>query len=142
MPRPTATRTFGVDAEDVLAIVTDVTRLPEFLEGLDAVSPLGHRRWRWDARYCGRVRQVDVLVTVELKDNRVAWKALHRPAFDGELRVEPKGPGLCRVTLALQVEPRGFVEGFAEMAGLTGWMADRDLQRLAGLLGATNSRVA
>lgn len=142
MPRPTASLTFGVDAERVLDVIEHAERLPEVLDGLERATPLGHRRWRWSVRYCGRGRDVDVVTTVDRKAGRVAWKALHKPTFDGEFRVTPLGETMCRVTLQLDIQPSGFVESFAEMTGLTGWMVERDLQRLADILGTKATAAA
>jgi uncharacterized membrane protein len=114
-----------------------VENWPRFVDGLDAVEKIGHRRYRWSVRYAKHARTVDVVMSVDAHQHRIAWKHLNGGSFDGTLRVTPLGDTRSQVDLALDIEPEGFVEGVVDAFGTTGtsgWMAQRDLQKLQDLV--------
>src|SRR5690349_13816157 len=120
----------------------DVGHWPDFLEGLDGVEALGFRRYRFAVNYAGHARSCDVVVSVDQRDQRVAWKHLQGPAFAGTVRLCPLTPERTRVDLLLDIAPVGLIDGFVENSGMTDAMAARDLQRLRRLVldGAVTGR--
>lgn len=110
---------------------------PRFLEGLDSIEKIGHRRYRWSIRFAKHARTVDVVMSQDPHQRRIAWKHLHGGRFDGTVRLTPVGDSRTQVDLVIDVQPQGFVEGVVDAVGAqgtTGWMAQRDIQRLQDLV--------
>lgn len=129
-----ASVTVPLPQAELFAWLCSVENWPKFLEGLEGVEPLGYRRYRWSVHYAGRRRTTDVVVSVDARQHRLSWRHLHRPAFDGTLRLTALSLTRTQVELVLDIEPTGLVEGLVESVGMTGWMAQRDLQRLRDLV--------
>jgi uncharacterized membrane protein len=129
-------------ADQLFGWLKDVGHWPEFLEGLDGVEEIGFRRYRCAVSYAGHSRSCDVVVSIDPRDRRVAWKHLHGPAFDGTLRLRPLTADRTRVDLLIDIAPVGLLDGFVESTGMTDAMAARDLQRLRRLVldGAVTGR--
>jgi uncharacterized membrane protein len=123
-----------IGVEELYAWVREVRHWPQFLDGLVSVEPLGFRRYRWTVTYAGRSRTCDVVASMDPHEHRIAWRRQHRPAFDGTIRLTPVGDARTRVDLMIQIEPAGFLDGFVDSTGMTGWMAEHDLQRLRRLV--------
>lgn len=131
-----ASATVPMATEDLFAWLCHVENWPRFMAELDEVEPLGHRRYRWSVRFAKHAREVDVVLSVDPHQHRIAWKHLHGAPFDGTIRLTPVSESRCRVDLQFDVEPQGFVEGVIDAfgsAGAGGWTAQRDLQRLCDL---------
>lgn len=134
-----ASATVPMRPEALFEWLCTVENWPQFLEGLDAVEKLGHRRYRWSVCFAKHERTVDVVTSVDLRQHRISWKHLSGGSFDGSVRVTAVGDARSQVDLVLDVEPEGFVEGVVDAfgaTGTTGWMAHRDVQRLQDLVKA------
>lgn len=133
-----ASRVVSCDATTLYTELSDVQLWPEFLEGLEAVEPLGHHRYRWTVCFAGRTRprEVDVVLSLDPRTHRVSWRHLTRPAFDGSFRLEPVSESRTRVHLDLAPTPEGSLEGLYDVARMDHWDAGRDLERLADVLAA------
>ena len=111
-----------------------VENWPRFLDGLEAVEPLGYRRYRWAVTYAGRTSTCDVTVSVDPHEHRISWRHHAGAPFDGVLRLIRVSEHRTEVDLFLSIKPTGLIDGLAELAGRGGWLATRDLQRLRELV--------
>ena len=134
MHRLHASRNLSADIDELYDWLRDVEHWPQFLEGLRSVEPLGYRRYRWTVTYAGRTRTVDVVVSLDARDKRLAWKHLNGAAFDGTIWLAPVRPRYTKVDLTLRMEPASFVEGIIDSTGATGWLAEHDLRQLSQLV--------
>lgn len=117
-------------ADELYAWLREVENWPQFLEGLDAVESLGYRRYRWRITYAGRSETCDVVVTPDAEERRISWRHLAGKPFDGTLRMTPLSADRTRVDLVIDIKPVGLAQGIADFTHHTGWMAERDVQRL------------
>lgn len=103
---------------------------PRFLEGLEAVEPLGYHRYRWTITYAGRTSTCDVTVSLDPHDHRISWKHHAGAPFDGVMRLFPVSDRRTEVDLFVNIKPQGLIDGVLDFSGRGGWLAERDLQRL------------
>ena len=103
---------------------------PMFLEGLEAVEPLGYHRYRWVITYAGRTSTCDVTVSFDPHDHRISWKHHAGAPFDGVMRLFPVSDHRTEVDLFVNIKPQGLIDGVLDFSGRGGWLAERDLQRL------------
>lgn len=118
-------------ATELFAELRRVEEWPHFTEGLHAVVPTGHHRYRWDVVYAGQRREVDLVVSFDHRRRAITWKSLRRPAFDGGLRLVPLDAHRTRVHGWMSVEPVGIVQTLVSGPHLTSAMVARNLQRLS-----------
>jgi uncharacterized membrane protein len=137
MTHQDATSVVSLPLAQVYARLATVEDWPRFLMGLDSVRRTGHERFLFTVKDgARRLREVEVAVRPHPGENRITWRALTGPKFDGELKLSPAGSMHTRVQLTLTAEPAGFLAGLSEMIGATTPAAVIDLQRLESHLGA------
>jgi uncharacterized membrane protein len=122
----------------------DVANWTRFLEGLETVEPLGYRRYRWTITYARRTLPCDVVVSIDPKEHRFAWKHQAGAPFDGTIRLTAVGEARTKVDLDTHIKPTGLLDGIVEFTGRAGWEVERDLQRLRDVVasGALSSAAA
>ena len=120
--------------EELYDWLRHVENWPRFMEGLEAVEPLGYRRYRWTVSYARRTSTCDVTVSMDPQAHRIAWRHHAGTAFDGVLRLFPVSPQRTEVDIFLTIKPSGLIEGVVDFSGRGGWLAERDLQRLRELV--------
>ena len=111
-----------------------VENWPRWLEGLEAVEPLGYRRYRWTITYARRTSTCDVTVSMDPREHRISWRHLTGTPFDGVLRLFPVSEHRTEVDIFLDIKPGGLIDGVVDFSGRGGWLAERDLQRLRELV--------
>jgi uncharacterized membrane protein len=137
MTHQEASSVVSLPIAQVYARLANVADWPSFLMGLDAVRRTGHERFVFTVKDgARRLRDVEVAVRPHPGENRITWRALGGPKFDGELKMTEAGSTHTRVQLSLTAEPAGFLAGLSEMIGATTPAAVIDLQRLETHLGA------
>lgn len=121
-----------------------VENWPQFLEGLDAVEPLGYRRYRWTITYGRHTSTCDVTLSMDPHEHRIAWKHHAGAPFDGVMRLFPVSEHRTEVDLFVNIKPQGLIDGVLDFTGRGGWLAERDLQRLREVVahGGLGSAVA
>lgn len=124
----------GVD--DLYSWLHDVANWPQFLEGLEAVEPLGYHRYRWQVTFGRRPGTCDVVVSVDPQEHRFSWRHLAGTPFDGTIRLTPVTEDRTQVDLVVDVKPLDLLDGVVDLGGRDDWMAERDLQRLRDVVAA------
>ncbi len=108
---------------------TQFEDFPQFMDGIESVSQLDDTHLRWVASIAGVRREWTALITEQLPDKRIAWEAIEGVTNSGLVTFDPIGPGSTRVSLTLEFEPAGVVEGLADRIGLVRSKAHADLER-------------
>lgn len=129
-----ATVVVSVPLAEAEVKLRDVECWPRFLIGLEEATKTAYERYLFVVREGRRTREVQVCVVDHPREHRISWRALARPAFDGELRLHPVDDRHTRVTLTLVAEPAGFLAGLSEMVGSSASTATLAVQQLDAFL--------
>jgi uncharacterized membrane protein len=134
MKRQQASMVVAAPLAVVERTLTDVSRWPEFLSGVDEVKPTGFERYRFTVSGGGNRREVPVCVTPHPAEHRISWHALEGPRYLGEIRLHLVDDAHTRVDLTMSADPVGILDGFSEMLGERHRTVELDLRRLDRLL--------
>ncbi|HVN10975.1 MAG TPA: SRPBCC family protein [Kineosporiaceae bacterium] len=117
MARQEATTVVAVSLDAVEARLTDVSRWPEFVTGLESVEPAGFERYRFTVAARGRRRTLHVCVVPHPAEHRISWRALEGPRYVGELRLRAVDDRHTRIDLTMTIDPEGLMDGLREIVG-------------------------
>jgi uncharacterized membrane protein len=116
---------------------TQFEDFPRFMEGVESVTQLDDKRLHWVAKVGGRTKTWDSEITRQVPDQEIDWLGFGDPDNRGRLVFEEADGGAkTRVTLALDYEPQGAVEGVADKLGLVRRRVERDMQNFKEFLEA------
>ncbi len=108
---------------------TQFEEFPRFMEGVEEVHQLGDRTLHWRARIAGKVEEWDAEIVNQVPDQQIAWRHTRGAVNSGVVSFTPIDAERCRVTLALEYDPRGFVEKAGELLGVVSRRVEGDLDR-------------
>ena len=112
---------------------TQFEEFPEFMDGVEQVTQLDDRRLHWVAEIAGARREWDAEIVDQQPDRRIAWRSLDGTPNAGVVTFQPEGSG-TRVSLDLDVEPRGVVEKIGDKLGFVSKQAEGDLKRFKAFI--------
>ena len=85
-----ASRVVHVTVPEAMARLRAVEEWPRFLHNLDSVTPAGPGRYVFRLVDQRAARDVSVVVSTDVKQHIIRWKALRGPAFFGSIRLVGK----------------------------------------------------
>lgn len=86
----------------------DFERYPEFLSGVEAVRRIGERRLAWRANIGGEECDLEVVITEQRPNRRIAWASHGSPHIAGSVELAPHGERSTRLTLTRETEVEDF----------------------------------
>ncbi|MDF3301751.1 SRPBCC family protein [Streptomyces tropicalis] len=109
---------------------TQFEEFPKFMEGVEEVRQLDHRRNHWTTRIGGVRREFDTEIVDQLADDRITWRTVDGDTRQrGSVRFQRLDETHTRVELTMDVEPGGVAEKGADALGLIDRRVKGDLRR-------------
>jgi uncharacterized membrane protein len=108
---------------------TQFEEFPRFMEGVEAVRQLDDKRLRWRARIGGRTEEWDAEIVQQIPDQTIAWRRTLGARNAGVVVFRPLDAERTRISLAIEYDPRGFVEKLGAVLGLVSRRVEGDLER-------------
>jgi uncharacterized membrane protein len=108
---------------------TQFEEFPKFMDGVDAVYQLDDRTLEWHAAIAGMPTQWRAEITEQAPDQRIAWHSTEGAANAGVVTFHRLDERRSRVTLQLDIEPKGAVESVGDALGMVKRRAASDLAR-------------
>src|SRR5512138_331603 len=108
---------------------TQFEEFPRFMEGVEEVHQLDDRTLHWRARIGGRTEEWTAEIVQQQPDESIAWRHTHGAVNSGEVVFAPLDAERCRVTLALEYDPKGFIEKAGDILGVVSRRVEGDLER-------------
>ncbi|HET8540190.1 MAG TPA: SRPBCC family protein [Anaeromyxobacter sp.] len=123
----------SVEIEKPLRMVydqwTQFEEFPRFMEGVEEVVQRGDRMLHWKARIGGKVEEWDAEIVDQVPDQQIAWRHTRGAVNRGVVTFSPLDAERCKVTLALEYDPDGFVEKVGDALGFVSRRVEGDLER-------------
>lgn len=108
---------------------TQFESFPQFMQGVEEVHQLDDTHLHWRADVAGKETEWDAEVTEQIPDERVAWKSTSGQPNGGVVTFHRLGPDQTRVTVQMDWEPQGIVEGVGSALGFDDARVQGDLER-------------
>jgi uncharacterized membrane protein len=108
---------------------TQFEEFPRFMEGVEEVHQLDDRTLHWKARLGGRTEEWDAEIVQQIPDQSIAWRHTRGAVNSGVVTFTPVDAGRCRVSLALEYDPKGFLEKVGDALGIVSRRVEGDLER-------------
>ena len=108
---------------------TQFEEFPRFMEGVEEVVQHGARTLHWKAKIAGKSEEWDAEIVDQVPDQQIAWRHTRGAVNRGVVSFMPLDGERCRVTLALEYDPQGFVEKAGEALGIVSRRVEGDLER-------------
>ena len=108
---------------------TQFEEFPRFMEGVEEVVQHGDRTLHWKARIAGKVEEWDAEIVDQVPDQQIAWRHTRGAVNRGVVSFTPLDAERCKVTLALEYDPNGFVEKVGDILGVVSRRVEGDLER-------------
>jgi uncharacterized membrane protein len=108
---------------------TQFEQFPQFMEGVEEVRQLDDKRLQWRASIAGKSEEWQAEIVEQTSDRVVAWRSTTGADNGGRVSFAPAGTNATRVTLRLDYEPEGIVEGAGDKLGFVSRRVEGDLER-------------
>jgi len=108
---------------------TQFEDFPRFMEGIQKVTQLDDTHLHWVANIGGKNVEWDATISEQIPDQRIVWYSDRGAVHSGMVSFNPVGPEITRVTLRIDYEPEGFVEGTGDKLGFVSRRVEGDLKR-------------
>jgi uncharacterized membrane protein len=108
---------------------TQFEEFPKFMDGVERVDQLDDTRLHWVAKVAGKTKEWDAKITEQTPDERVAWTATDGAENAGVVTFHRLDDASTRVTVQMDVEPEGAVEGVGDAIGVPDRRVKGDLER-------------
>jgi uncharacterized membrane protein len=113
---------------------TQFNEFPQFMDGVESVTPLDATTLEWVATIAGRRRTWRVRILDQTPDIRVAWESMDGGVSDGTVLFRSLSLDRTVVTLRLEVEPDGPMEALGAPAGFLEGQGRANLRRFKDLV--------
>ena len=113
---------------------TQFEDFPQFMGAVKKVTQLEDDRLEWVAEIAGVRRQWTARILEQVPDRKVAWAATEGATNAGAVMFEDVGGGQTSVSLVLEYEPEGLLEGIGDKLNLVERQADADLERFKAFI--------
>ena len=117
---------------------TQFEDFPHFMEGVERVTQLDDRRLHWVAEIAGTREEWDAEIVDQEPDRRISWRSISGTTNAGVVAFQLLGPNSTRVTLDLDVEPKGLKEKAGEKLGFVSKQVEGDLKRFKEFIESRN----
>jgi uncharacterized membrane protein len=108
---------------------TQFEEFPRFMEGVEEVVQHGDKMLHWKAKIGGKVQEWDAEIVDQVPDQQIAWRNTRGAVNRGVVSFKPLDAERCKVTLALEYDPKGFVEKVGDVLGVVSRRVEGDLER-------------
>ena len=108
---------------------TQFEEFPRFMEGVEEVHQLDEKTLRWRARIGGKTEEWDAEIVQQVPDQSIAWRNARGAVNSGVVTFVPLDAERTRLSLALDYDPRGFVEKVGDLLGIVSRRVEGDLER-------------
>ncbi len=108
---------------------TQFEEFPRFMEGVEEVRQLDDKTLHWKARIAGKTEEWDAEIVQQIPDQSIAWRHTRGAVNAGSVVFTPLDARRSRVTLALEYDPKGFVEKVGDILGVVARRVEGDLER-------------
>jgi uncharacterized membrane protein len=118
---------------------TQFEEFPSFMDGVDEVTRTGGNQLHWVASVAGKQEEWDAEITETVPNQRIAWQATSGKPNSGAVTFHPLGDGRTTITLQMEWETEGIVEGIGAMLGQDDRKVQGDLERFKALVETRDS---
>jgi uncharacterized membrane protein len=108
---------------------TQFEEFPRFMEGVEEVQQLDDTTLHWVASVAGKREEWQAEIVHQMPDQSIAWRHTSGAVNSGVVTFTPLEAERCRVTLALEYDPQGFVEKVGDALGFVSRRVEGDLER-------------
>lgn len=108
---------------------TQFEEFPRFMEGVEEVHQLDDKTLHWKARIAGRTEEWEAEIVDQVPDQSIGWRHTRGAINRGVVTFTALDGERCRVTLALEYDPQGFVEKVGDALGFVSRRVEGDLER-------------
>ena len=118
---------------------TQFESFPSFMDGVEKVVQGDDRTLEWTASIAGQRAELDRRITDQTPDTRVAWKSTSGAETPGPSCSSQPTMAETKVTLRMDVDPKGFIENVGDKIGAVDRQVKGDLERFKDVHGDTRS---
>jgi uncharacterized membrane protein len=108
---------------------TQFEEFPRFMEGVEEVHQIDDRTLQWKAKIGGKTEEWLAEIVQQIPDQSIAWRHTSGAVNSGVVTFVPVDAERCRVSLALEYDPQGFVEKVGDALGVVSRRVEGDLER-------------
>jgi len=108
---------------------TQFEEFPRFMEGVKSVKQIDDIHLHWVAEIAGVEKEWDAEISEQHPDERVAWHSTSGPKHAGVVTFHRLADDETRVTLQMDVDPEGPIEGIGVAVGARDRRVKGDLER-------------
>ena len=108
---------------------TQFEEFPRFMEGVEEVHQIDDKTLHWKARIAGKTEEWVAEIVQQIPDQSIAWRHTRGAVNAGVVTFTPLDARRSRVTLALEYDPKGFVEKVGDVLGVVSRRVEGDLER-------------
>ena len=119
---------------------TQFEEFPQFMEGVEEVRQLDETRLHWRATIAGKTEEWDAVITDQVPDQRIAWRAIDGKTNVGEVTFRAADGGKTEVTVQMDWEPEGLKEKLGGALGFDDRQLASDLERFEHVLDERGGR--
>jgi uncharacterized membrane protein len=113
---------------------TQFESFPEFMDGVEEVRQLDATHLYWRAKVSGREVEWDAVITEQVPDERVAWKATDGKANAGVVTFHRISDESSRVMVQIEHESEGVMEKVGSALGADKREVKNSLERFKELV--------
>jgi uncharacterized membrane protein len=108
---------------------TQFEDFPRFMEGVEEVHQIDDETLHWIAKVAGKREEWEAQIVQQVPDQTIAWRHTAGAINSGVVLFTPLDGDRCRVTLALEYDPQGFLEKVGDALGFVSRRVEGDLER-------------
>lgn len=113
---------------------TQFEDFPRFMNGVSEVRQVTDTKLHWVADFGGQHREWDAVITEQIPDERIAWKATSGAKNAGVVTFHRLNDQQSKVMLQLEFDPEGFVEQVGDKLGAVRLRTEADLGRFKAFI--------
>lgn len=106
---------------------TQFEEFPNFMEGVERVVQVDDTHLHWEAEIAGRHKEWEANIVEQVPDQRIAWVSYEGPENGGVVSFQPVN-GSTNVTLQMEYDPEGPIEGIGDKLGFLQRQVETDLK--------------
>jgi uncharacterized membrane protein len=113
---------------------TQFESFPQFMDGVEEVRQIDDTHLYWRAKVAGRDVEWDAVITEQLPDERVAWKATDGKANAGVVTFHRLSDDSSRIMVQIEHESDGVMEKVGSALGADAHQVKNSLERFKELV--------
>lgn len=113
---------------------TQFEEFPKFMDGVESIRQIDDTHLEWKASIAGVSKEWVAEITEQTPDQRIAWHATDGAENAGVVTFHRIDDRKSRVTLQLDVEPEGPLEGAGDALGFVQRSTTGDLKRFKAFI--------